>query len=280
LIEGHWLDSNGTVVIGKNLASLLGIASGDWITISATTAWDTLNANQYHVAGIVDSPMPEINDSGLFIAFPDAYELVGADGLVTELCFSAHEYAQLDAMLSASDRAAQAAQALTPTMRADSIGTLAKDYLAMRAMKGKASYFIILTVLLIAAVGIVNTILMSVFARIREIGVLKAYGMEQKSIQRLFTLEGVMVGVVGSLGGVALGSIFVGMLTRYGINVASMVGNVDMGGLPLNSTIYGVWNIPTIIAGFVFGVLVALFASGIPARMASRMEASRALRFV
>ncbi|GAB1457768.1 hypothetical protein MASR2M48_30760 [Spirochaetota bacterium] len=70
----------------------------------------------------------------------------------------------------------------------------------------------ILVVLLIAGVGIVNTILMSVYARIREIGVLKAYGMSPKEIKGLFTLEGTIVGLLGSAAGTLFGVVLVWLM--------------------------------------------------------------------
>ena len=78
----------------------------------------------------------------------------------------------------------------------------------MRNAKAKYSFVLIFIVLFIAGVGIVNTILMSVYSRIREIGVLRAYGMTRREISRLFTLEGVALGVFGSFLGVALGTLF------------------------------------------------------------------------
>ena len=76
--------------------------------------------------------------------------------------------------------------------------------------------------LLIAAVGIVNSVLMSVYERIREVGVLRAMGMEGREIMKMFMCEGVMIGFVGSLLGIILGISTVIFLTTYGYE---LVGN-------------------------------------------------------
>jgi ABC-type lipoprotein release transport system permease subunit len=89
---------------------------------------------------------------------------------VTEIDASSSRKASLDAELSASPRAAKAVEAALPGIRAESVGEFAKDYLALRQSKQKGSYMLIIMILLIAAVGIVNTILMSVYSRVGRSG--------------------------------------------------------------------------------------------------------------
>ncbi len=103
----------------------------------------------------------------------------------------------------------------------------------MRNMKAKYSSLIILVVLLIAGVGIVNTILMSVYSRIKEIGVLRAYGMLPGQIRRLFALEGTMIGLIGSLGGIFLGSLLVWWSVKWGIPLDKMFSGLDLGSIPM-----------------------------------------------
>jgi len=68
------------------------------------------------------------------------------------------------------------------------------------------------------------------------------------------------------------------MATR-GISISAMVGDVDMGGLPLSGTLYGEWNPATMAFGFAFGIVVAFVSARIPAKRAARLEVTDALRF-
>ena len=282
VVGGTWLDeaAPGSVVLGAGLAEEMALKVGDYVVVSASTVYDNVNADEYLVAGLVSSPMPEINDGGLFMAYADADGLLGTDGFVSEIVFATDRMPDLKALLAASADSAARVSAAYPGLRVDPLTELAKDYLAMRAMKGKASYFIIMVVLLIAAVGIVNTILMSVYARIREIGVLKAYGMSPAEIRRLFTLEGIIVGAVGSAAGVLFGIGMVWWLAESGVPMGAIVGDIDMGGLPLTGTLYGEWNPGSMAFGFMFGIVVAFVAARIPAKRAAKMEVTDALRFV
>jgi ABC-type lipoprotein release transport system permease subunit len=281
--EGSWLNASTphSVVMGAELARELKVQAGDTILISAQTVHDTTNADEYTITGLVSTPTPEVNLGGLYISLDDAHALLdtpaGPDGLVTEVDVALPRVGSLNGALAEGNAAAARLRAALPGERIDPISELASGYLNVRSSKGRTSVIIVLIVLVISAVGIVNTILMSVFSRVREIGVLRAYGMTPRSILRLFTLEGLALGIVGSLLGVGLGAL---------VNLYLMVHGMDMsayaqgfGNLPVAGVLHGEWNLGTMIAGFVFGVLVSLVAARIPARRAARLEPTDALRF-
>lgn len=282
VVQGVWLDKAEprSVVIGADLAAELGIGLGDYVLVSASTVYENVNADEYRIAGLLAAPDPSLNKAALFMAFPDADEFLGLNGLVTEIVTAGRAYPALDALLKGADGAAASISEALPGLQADPIRVLAQDYLAMREMKGKFSSAIILIMLVIAGVGIVNTILMAVYARIREIGVLRAYGMTAKEIKRLFTLEGLIVGAVGSLAGVLLGVAIVAVTSTYGLSFAQIAGDVDMGGIPIMDRLYGEWNFGNMVFGFLFGMFVSFLSARIPAKRAAKMQVTDALRFV
>ncbi len=287
LEAGNWFagPEAKSVVMGGALARELGLKLGDYVLVSARTVDDNVNADEYLIAGLLDSAAPEIGRGGLFMSFGAARELLGQSLPITEIAASVSRAGNLDRVLAGAEKTATAGAAALkaarrPPLAFTPIGALAGDYLAMRNMKAKYSFMIILVVLAIAAVGIVNTVLMSVYARIREIGVLLAYGMRQKDIKRLFALEGLIVGIVGSAGGLAVGALIVWYLVTAGMNLDTMMGKIDMGSIPLGGVLRGEWKPASMLVGFVFGVVCSWLAALIPARKASRMQAVDALHFV
>ena len=279
--SGSWLSAAAprSVVLGGQLARELKVGVGDTVLISAQTVNDVTNADEYTVAGLVSTPVPEVNRAGLYMPLDDARVLLdaptGPGGLVTEVDVALPRAGSLNAAIAQGNAAASRLRAALPAERVDPIGSLAESYLALRNAKASYSLIPIIIVLIISAVGIVNTILMSVYSRIREIGVLRAYGMTPRDIRRLFTLEGLALGLAGSCLGVALGGILDFLLIAGGIDMAAF----SMGSLPISGVLRGEWNPKTMLIGFIFGVVVSLVAARIPARRAARLEPTAALRF-
>ncbi|MHB9152221.1 MAG: ABC transporter permease [Spirochaetales bacterium] len=283
LAAGTWLapdSSENEILVGKGLAKDLGVGLGDWLVLSARAVDDTLNADEFRIVGILDVPAQEISQSGIFIGFGPARTLLGENLPVTTIAVSLPKSATLDEELSASTKAAASVRSALPGMEAIPIADAAKDYMAMRNMKAKYSSLIILVVLLIAGVGIVNTILMSVYSRIKEIGVLRAYGMLPGQIKRLFSLEGLMIGFIGSLGGLILGGILVWWSVRWGFPLDKMFSGLDLGAIPIGGALHGEWHPSTMLAGFLFGVIASWISARIPAKKAAKLEVTDALHFV
>ena len=281
LREGAWLGGPKSVVLGAALAEELGLEVGDTVLVSAQTVNDATNADEYAVAGLVSTPASEINRSGLFMSLADARELLATGGeagaLVTELDAALPRAPTLAQAIRRGDETAASLRAALPGLRIDPISFLASDYLNLRNAKSKYSYILVVVVLLIAAVGIVNTILMSVYSRVREIGVLRAYGMTPRDVSRMFLLEGLAVGLVGSILGSGLGALLDLLMIAKGFDMSFFAER--MGSIPIGGILRGEWNPGAIVFGFLFGLLVSLAAAQVPARKAARMEPTAALRF-
>lgn len=274
---GTWLEGSPakSVVLGAELAKELALTVGDSVLLSAQTIGDRTNADEFTVAGLADTPVPSVNKDALFISLADARALLDAPGLVTEVDAALPRAASLEAGLAAADSLAQRLREALPGTRVDSIRELAKVVLGDLAAHGTYGRIISAVVLLIAAVGIINTIFMSVYSRVREIGVLRAYGMVRRDIARLFTLEGLMVGIFGSLLGVTLGAGLDLYMIVKGISTAAFSGTFSWA----SGVVRGDWNPGMMLIGLAFGVLISFIASLIPARRAAKLEPTAALRF-
>jgi len=279
--QGAWFDGReNQVIMGAALASDMGLKIGDPVLISAETVNENINADEYFIIALLNTADPTLNEGGVFMAFADAEKLLGRENLATELNCSLATGSSVDKTMSASLEAAKKIQSEHPGMEAADIATMAQGYLAMRNMKAKYSSVIILIVLAISGVGIVNTILMSVYSRVKEIGILSAYGMKAKEIRNLFITEGAIIGVIGSLGGALFGIAATAYMVYVGIPMQALIGKVDMGGLPIAGTLNGEWSASSIASGIVYGIVVAVLSAWIPARMASKMKPSAALKFI
>jgi putative ABC transport system permease protein len=147
------------------------------------------------------------------------------------------------------------------------------------ALKGAKRAFIILDIVLsligsialaVSSLGIVNTMVMSILERTREIGIMKAIGGSDGDIRRIFLVEACVIGLMGGLVGVALG-----WLVGRAINIGANVYIRSQGGPPGNLFSLPFWLIGGAI-GFAF--VVSLIAGSYPASRAARLDPIQALR--
>jgi putative ABC transport system permease protein len=147
------------------------------------------------------------------------------------------------------------------------------------ALRGAKNAFILLDIVLsligsialaVSSLGIVNTMVMSILERTREIGIMKAIGASNDDIRRIFLIEASIIGLLGGIVGIALGW-SVGRVINFGANVyiRSQGGTAGtLFSLPL-------WLVSSAI---VFSIFVSLAAGSYPASRAARLDPIRALR--
>ncbi|MFA5514470.1 MAG: FtsX-like permease family protein, partial [Sphaerochaetaceae bacterium] len=138
-------------------------------------------------------------------------------------------------------------------------------------------YMIALFFFLLGSTVIVNTTVMVVYERIREIGTLRALGMHNRLLTTLFLLEGVIISSVGAFVGVVIGSGVSLLFNRIGINFTQALSGVDMN---ISNIIYPVLDLKTPVIVFVYAVCVSALATLIPSTKAAKIEVVEALKYV
>ena len=125
--------------------------------------------------------------------------------------------------------------------------------------------------LAVASLGIVNTLVMAILERRREIGVLKALGASNRDVRRLFFLEAGVMGLAGGVVGVGMGWA-IGRAIQFGTRIY-----LNRQGVPAEN----IWSVPWWLAlgAIAFAVLVSLAAGIVPASRAARLDPVQALRY-
>ncbi len=283
-LDGNYFSSESTreIILGKELAKDLNVTHGDFITLYALTKYESRNADDFKIVGTFNTTDPNLNKNGVFISFTAANQFLDLENTVTEINVQLKHRINFNDLLADMKEVRASFSSQYPHLVTYTFAELGAGILELVRQKKIWGVFMTLVLLLIAAVGIVNSVLMSVYERIREVGVLRAMGFEGSEIMKMFIFEGAMIGFLGSLVGILLGIATVVVLTTYGYPLEKIYGDmyVDTSGFPMWGTIYGEWNIPLIIGSFLFGLITSILASIPPAKKAAQMEVTQAIRFI
>ncbi len=167
-----------------------------------------------------------------------------------------------------------ALRAALPGYEVDSWETLMPEMRQILETKMAFSGFFGLVVVFIGCIGILNLMMMAVFERTREMGVLAA-----RQVMALYLLEGTLIGVVAALIGAGLGVLLIGLLGRVGIDISYASGMGEATAL-LGTHIYPVIGFDNILGRAITVTIIAALASLYPAWQAARKEPTEALRHV
>jgi putative ABC transport system permease protein len=124
---------------------------------------------------------------------------------------------------------------------------------------------------------IINTTMMVIYERMREIGTLGALGMQGKELTRLFLLEGSFISMAGSTVGTLIGLIIIAVLGKVGLNFTEAMSGVDM---EISSILYPQVNWWIALFVWFYAILIATLSTLIPSRRASKIQIVEALRYV
>jgi ABC-type lipoprotein release transport system permease subunit len=268
LVSGEFLtaDDRGSVVLGRSLADDLAVGVGDKVNLAIVNADGKPDEGDFTVRGLFATGIPSYDESAVLMSLSKAQAFAGVRDRATAIVVRLTD--ENDAPRVAA--ALQAPGVATPTWRE-------LNRVFIDGMKSAMGFYVILDgiVMLVVAVIIANTLLMAVFERIREMGILAALGMRRRQIIAMFLIEAAILGLAGVVVGIFLGLIGVAYLVTKGIFIGDMASAA--GGLAMGTTMYGRFDPASIVWLSMWTLVIILLASLYPAWFASRLEPVDAL---
>lgn len=254
LLRGSTRLSATDILIGVDLASDLGVDLGDKLRVTTANGASSV----LKIVGVFDLGNKGANQRSTFVALHTAQSLLGLPGGVTSLDVTVRD-------VYAAEAIAQRIAAMTGVVADSWIKTSAQFFSAIRAQT-MANTAIRFLVGLSVAFGIASVLVVVVVQKSREIGILRAMGISQGQILRMFLLQGGLLGFGGSLAGCMLGALTLLLWQRY-------VRNAD--GTPLFPLTFD----PMLfIAALLLATITGLIAAFAPALRAARLDPVVAIR--
>jgi ABC-type lipoprotein release transport system permease subunit len=269
IVAGEYLsaDDRGQILVGRILADQMGITVGQRVSVAASDANGVGQEGIFTVAGLVDTGFPSIDQHRILMPMAQAQAFSGVGDRFSSLVLILDD--QEDTALVAGNVQVPETQIVTweelNSLILESVGT------------GMIFYYILYGIVFLAvAVIIANTLLMSVFARAREIGILASLGMRGRQILGLFLVEGILLAIFGIALGWVLGMGVVAYMTYVGFSIPAETATM-VEGMAFGSTIKGRFALDQFIILSLLLLAIVSLVSLYPAWYASKMEPVEAI---
>jgi putative ABC transport system permease protein len=276
--NGRFLNQGAPeIILGRDLAEDLDVVPGEEVIVLTKTAAGSYEDLELTVAGLLVTPNPQINKGFGFISLEYAGRRLqigkGATDVVIHFAETADSGFELEKIRSVlKDVPGYENWELLDYK------DLVSGFMMMIRGRNMSSQILLFFIIIIALIGISNTMLISVFERVKEIGMMRAMGMKDRSIVQVFILEAMGIGLIGSVIGIVIGFSLTWWMVEYGIDVSSMVTDLTNIGYRSTGVFKSAWNWGTMLSAFLAGIIIAGTVAYFPARKAAGMQITECLQ--
>lgn len=253
------LDGNQNgIIIGEGLRRKLSLAMGDNLSVASNTG----QVRTFKVIGVFETGNAGYDENQTFIALKRAQALFGRPDRANMFILKLEQ---------PNDARALASQIETSIggYKAESWQEASQDIEALLKVRNTIMYTVVSAILIVASFGIYNVISTVVLEKTRDIAILKSLGFHARDIRRIFVIEGAIVGVMGSVTGVALGIVLMKILAL--VEVKSP-GSSAAASLPVY------WGTEMFVLAVAFAMITSVLAAYLPARKGGNVDPVDILR--
>jgi lipoprotein-releasing system permease protein len=270
--KGSLADLKGdSVIIGEELSKAIGVAKGDHLQIltaetHVTPLGEVPRSRTVEVVGVFSSGLYEYDKGWIYVPLATAQQLLGWGSLV----------GVIDVKVNDIDQAHAIGQRIVDRLGGDYDFTdwmdLNRDIFQALQLEKLVMFLTIGLIVVVAALNIVATLIMMVLEKTRDIAILLSMGATNRQIRRIFILQGVIIGVVGTFFGVIIGQVTSHLADKYHlIKLAPdvyTIAYVPFKAAPLDSVIVAA-----------VAILISFLATLYPSAAASKLQPVEALRY-
>ncbi|MDD8017306.1 MAG: ABC transporter permease [Bacteroidota bacterium] len=273
LIEGRYLSGEPReIVLSKRLSESLNIGLGDRVVAMASALDGKIGSEVFRVVGIYHTSNSSFDKMHIFIPMQNAQEMLHAGSQTAEVAILAGSIDSVQTLKNNLEKKLGSDYEVLSFY--DLVPSLVKQIEVTDQMM--IVYYLIIGVAMIF--GIINTMLMSVFERIHEFGVLKAMGMKESKLFSMVVIEAFLLGVVGTLTGTIIGISITLVLQKTGLNFASFAEGLSSWGFA--SIVYPLMDYSSVMTNVMVILFICILAAMYPAYRAVKLEPINAIRYV
>lgn len=219
ITEGEYLDSDtqNALIMGEALAEKLDMEIGNRVVLTFPTTEDELTSAAFNIIGLFRTASSQFDEQQVYVRSSDLSGLLAGEAIY-------HEFAM---MLNDSDSSNVIASKINdefPGIKAETWYELSPELRYIADFGNSMTFYVMLVIMLALAFGILNTMLMAIFERMRELGMLMAVGMSKRRVFLMIMFESIMLTCTGAIAGMLLAYLTIQWLGNSGIDMAALGG--------------------------------------------------------
>lgn len=273
LIEGTYFKDvkRNPIIIGSKMAENLKVKVRSKVVLTFTDGNGDVTAGAFRVVGIIKSSSISINELYAYVRQSDISPLLGING-------EAHEIAVLTEKQFEENTILEKYQAKYPDDLIETWREIAPELEFMQEIYGNMLYVLMAIIMVALIFGIVNTMLMAVLERTKELGVLMAIGMNKTRVYFMIVIETIFLALIGAPIGLAIGALNIGYYSNKGVDLSDYSEGLESFGY--SSTLYpylenNVYSIVTLAV-----IITAIIAALYPAYKAIKLKPVEAIHSI
>jgi lipoprotein-releasing system permease protein len=259
------------IILGKELSRMLAVQPGDTVTVVSpmgklTPVGRVPQNRKFKITAIFDSGMYEYDATMVYISLKEAQDFLGLDNRATGVEVKVADIYKADQVGGAVSKK------LGYPYWAKDWKQINRSLVSALKLEKIAMFVILIMIVLVGALNIISTLVMVVMEKNKDVAILRAMGATQKSIMTVFMFQGVLVGVVGTMVGLASGLGLCHLLAKYKF-------------IELPSDVYYISTLPVrvemldVALVIVTAVVISFLATLYPSWHASRLDPVESLRY-
>ncbi|MEZ4988108.1 MAG: FtsX-like permease family protein [Saprospiraceae bacterium] len=271
IVEGEYLDANkkNCLIISKTLAGKLKVKLRSKIVLTFQDLEGHITAGAFRIVGIFDTGNKAIDEGNVFVNRLDINALLGNSAMAHEVSFLLKDITTLPAM-----KAALTAQ--LPELAVEDYKEVAPDLQLYEGQIQTSANIFMVIIMLALLFGIINTMLMAVLERYRELGMLMAVGMNKARVFGMILIETLLLAMIALIPGLLLGWGTVAWLSTTGIDLSAFSGGLSQFGM--STVVYPKLQAALYLQFAMAVCLTAILGAIYPAWKAIRLKPVEAMR--
>lgn len=268
--EGFHSGKKNEIIIGKKLADKMKLKTGARLVLTFSDTSDNIVSAAFRITAIYQSDNAPLDELNVYVSMRD----------LNELLLTGDAFDEIAILLRKDEELAKTEEGLRtafPGLLVESWKDISPETDLMVKTVDQYSYIIIVIILLALAFGILNTMLMSVLERTREIGMMVALGTSRARIFLLVCWETIFLTIAGAPAGLAIAYVVIGHFNSHGLDLSGM-GKDMMASFGYRTMIYPEFPWEKIVAVLIMVSGTAIISSLLPAIKALRLQPVEALR--